>query len=85
MDPEPNSLVNDDVAHPFSSPETVNRLLNDFPGVLDTSLYQSAQSDIDENENQENVLPNLFDLNEKLKYLQMECERAQRITTHFEK
>jgi hypothetical protein len=77
MDPEPNSLVNDDVAHPFSSPETVNRLLNDFPGVLDTSLYQSAQSDIDENDNQ--------DLNEKFKYLQMECERAQRITTHFEK
>jgi hypothetical protein len=82
MDPKPNILVNDDVAHPFSSPETVNRLLNDLPEVFDTSLYsnitfESAQSDINENDNQ--------DLNEKLKYLQIECERAQRITTHFEK
>jgi hypothetical protein len=82
MDPKPNILVNDDVAHAFSSPETVNRLLNDLPEVFDTSLYsnitfESAQSDINENDNQ--------DLNEKLKYLQIECERAQRITTHFEK
>ena len=26
-----------------------------------------------------------FDLNKKLKYFEIECERIQRITTHFEK
>jgi hypothetical protein len=148
--PEPDIIVNDDVAHPFSSPahaETVNRPLNDLPGAFDSSWYpnitvdnsQSIESDVDmtknifnENikteliENDKEVQVHAFDndkkqekslidqqnffveellqlvsntkkfdiheldlviknLNEKFKYLEIECERTQRITTHFEK
>ncbi|CAF4047359.1 unnamed protein product, partial [Adineta steineri] len=51
--PEPNILVNDNAAHPFSSPlhaETMNRPLNDMPGIFDSSLYsditfKNVQSD----------------------------------------
>ncbi|CAF3693237.1 unnamed protein product [Adineta steineri] len=112
--PEPNILVNDNAAHPFSSPlhaETMNRPLNDMPGIFDSSLYsditfKNVQSDtninnIETNKQIENNKPiqeynfdseeNLFltnietsDLNERLHYLEIECERAQRITTHFE-
>jgi hypothetical protein len=124
--PEPNILVNDDLAHPFASPpdaQTVNRL-----DASDSDLtFKSAQSmeldnnsetkiiqddnevtehafdnDTDEEKDQQNsfieeLIANIksFDmneynsmikkLNEKLKYLETESERAQRITTHFEK
>ncbi len=60
--PEPFVLVNDDVAHPFSSPidtQTVNQPLIDLPGVNDSSFYsnisfknaQSMESDILDNNN----------------------------------
>jgi len=56
--PEPFVHVNDDVAHPFSSPihaQTVNQRLIDLPGVNDSSFYsnisfknaQSMESDLD--------------------------------------
>ena len=73
--PEPSILVNDDFAHPFSSPahaETVNRPLSDLPEVFDSnSTFESAQSDIDINniktkiiENDNEVQEHYFD-NEK--------------------
>jgi hypothetical protein len=141
--PEPSILINDDVAHPFSSPihaETINQPLTDLPEVFDSSFYsnltfestQSMESDIDmtkilsnnniktkiiENDNEieehsfdndinlidqqnsliEKILTNIksFDinqfhfiienLNKKFKYLEKESERAQRITTNFQK
>ena len=135
--PQPDILVTDDVAHPFSSPihaETVNRPLNDLPGVFNSSLYsntifENSQSiELDDNikiinsnndietkiiQNDNDIQEHHFDndlnqekilfieelhsfdinqldliiqnLNEKFKYLQIECERTQRITTHFEK
>ncbi|UJR13257.1 hypothetical protein I4U23_000278 [Adineta vaga] len=59
--PEPNILVNDALAHPFASPihaQTINRPLNDLPGVEETNFYsdiplENSQS----NENSLEVIP----------------------------
>ncbi len=140
MDPEPDEfrhfpessrLVNNDFAHPFSSPihnQTINRPLNDLPGRFES--VQSMKLDIDMNkillnnnikteiiENENKVQEHAFDndknqeeyfpieefliniklididefdliiknLNKKFKYLEIEFERTQRITTHLEK
>ena len=54
--PEADLVVNDNVAHPFSSPEhakTLNRPLDDLPGFVDSSFHFSSTAD--------NVIPMEFD------------------------
>ena len=46
--PEADLLVNDNVAHPFSSPEhakTLNRPLDDLPGFVDSSFHSTGTAD----------------------------------------
>jgi len=98
--PEPILIVNDDVAHPFSSPievQTIDQSLNDHPDeseeiklIENDKQIQEYSSENETNHEDEEFLidKNSFDiekLNKKFHYLQIECERTQRITTHLEK
>ena len=46
--PEPNIVVNDELAHPFDSPnhaQTINRPLNDLPEIEDSRFYSDIPID----------------------------------------
>lgn len=46
--PEPNIVVNDELAHPFDSPnhaQTINRPLNDLPGSEESRFYSDIPVD----------------------------------------
>lgn len=89
--PQPVLIVNDELAHPFSSSQTINSdllLPEEFP--IEETKQIVKHNQIQEYSFEQEKIPidqeNSFEkLNKKFQSLQIECERTQRITTHFEK